>query len=372
MLYRSTFLILSAALTTSGILLPPQLSSTGIQFSDRLKNVLSDKPQNRVVAYDCEGCGTQESSDPEEEGPKSLILNFTIPTTAPDSLFLNDHQVFAPRHGSKIGPEPITAALVPKVDQSKDIDSSEDEVISASTEARLGFELSSISVPVKNPDYHVVTLSFRVLQVDTKFIGGLETLEITLYQWPNRRLTLGTIEKRPTPAISPSEQGQAGGEKECTSLPLLCKWRAIIAARVRKMKTSFKGCHKFSSHRTPRPSHVDSHHAFRPHHQPAQGRRHGTFHIIKRIAFQIIVPVFVGIAAGMAASLLGMVVGQCIVFVWRRFYRNKRQGSYVRVADSEEVTDDFPSDEKTGDGETDLPAYKDAAEPIIPVEKQEE
>lgn len=134
----------------------------------------------------------------------------------------------------------------------------------------------------------------------------------------------------------------------------LCRVRAIIADKVRKVveaskekvnkvhgwvkdKTSGCGNHRNSSGRPhphgrhPRPPHWIQRHG---HHNHRFSQLSHTIHQTLRF---FVVPALLGIIGGLAASAIGMLVGQAIVFLWFRTYRNGQRGS-LRICEQDVTT----------------------------------
>ena len=67
--------------------------------------------------------------------------------------------------------------------------------------------------------------------------------------------------------------------------------------------------------------------------------------ILKQTVRVFFVPLLIGVAFGLAASVVGMLVGQTVVYLWMKFRGTKRQAAYERLDTNEK---DAP------------PAYQDA------------
>lgn len=84
---------------------------------------------------------------------------------------------------------------------------------------------------------------------------------------------------------------------------------------------------------------------FRAPHAHPHGLLHKTLRFARHLFTFVLLPVIVGVIVGMTASAIGMLVGQAVVFLWMRYRRNGRQGSYEAV--------------QNYDKEDALPAYED-------------
>lgn len=51
--------------------------------------------------------------------------------------------------------------------------------------------------------------------------------------------------------------------------------------------------------------------------------------MVLRTTFKVVfVPILIGVAFGMAASAVGMLVGQCVVFLWMKYRGTSREAAY--------------------------------------------
>lgn len=107
-----------------------------------------------------------------------------------------------------------------------------------------------------------------------------------------------------------------------------------------------------------------------PHHPGHRHHRGGflrkTMHLARHLFTFVLLPVIVGVAVGMTASAIGMLVGQAVVFLWMRYRRSGRQGTYEAVQ-SEDKEDGLPSYEADG-----LPAYTEETAVAVSDEKEED
>jgi len=164
----------------------------------------------------------------------------------------------------------------------------------------------------------------------------------------------------------------------------VCRLKAIIMARLKSIKDATKdktervhgwvkektGCgkgqgrHGFWRHPHPphagddRPHQRHGHHGQHGHH--GHHKHHRAGHMLHSTLRFFIIPAILGITGGLAASAIGMLVGQAIVLIWVRVYRNSQRGP-LRVVEQEVATE---SDEKDklmrGEEEEPLPVYEDA------------
>ena len=217
---------------------------------------------------------------------------------------------------------------------------------------RLGYEMEiARSNWIYPPNVEDISLTFTVVQVAGKLTTDFDAVELKMVKHSDHRparITALAIKPTADPNASPSEQEKAGEAKECSRLPLLCKWKAILSAKLAQAKNKLHGHKCHHHHKLPDVNaqagpdgrvNFKAHGHHRHHHHHHHHHRHS---FLKSVVLHVILPIFVGMAAGMTASLLGMVIGQLIVRLWQRFYRGDKKGAYVLV----DGQDEFPCDEK--------------------------
>ena len=169
-------------------------------------------------------------------------------------------------------------------------------------------------------------------------------LTINLLKDPNGKLIIASFAVADTTAHS-----SANDEKDCNEWPLYCKWKAIMAERMERLKSKAGGCHGH----VPAPlAEVDVDadaetkppHAFRPghpHHNMGHGdhmRHHHGHHrmhvVLRRAFFTILIPVLVGVFAGTLTYLVGMALG-CVVAVVLAKIRGRPAYTHVPFEDDE-------------------------------------
>ena len=295
--------------------------------------------------------------------------------------------------------EPITAPQVQSSVSLVDFKAAEAEGDETSfPSVRLGYRVTIKPVhgaAAAAAEAKIMSLEFTVLSVEDKAVDGLSTLKATFFTTPEKKLMIAKVEEEEQtssmdPAASPSQKEKAGEEKECTVLPLLCKWKSIIANKLHKAKSAFRGgCHKMRLHLI----RIKGHHRHHHHHSHVKGakvdgvphpqdhhegqvshhfhhvHRHSFTHTVRRVLHHVFVPIFVGVAAGMTACIIGMVVGQVVVLVWRRLYRGKK-GSYISLPQGNESSKGLEEEKGFTDGD-DLPGYEDVAVVHIVDEEKE-
>ncbi|KAI9832155.1 MAG: hypothetical protein M1819_004506 [Sarea resinae] len=373
MLFRSLALCATFALTANSFLIPP---SIGDDFSkDVANNIVDLNPQ--VLELDCNGCLYAEA---REDGgynwvpnvPYALVLNFSVPATDPETLNMNDVPIYPLNGGVRTS---LSAPLHRLESSSVDPKAGDQETSSPS----LGLSYSLwVLAPVEiaeDKDIKLVTIQLNILKVDRQFVN-VDQVVLQLLKSADGHLSILRADKvaDPNRPASPSDQEKAGEAKECTTFPLLCKWKAILEDKVNAVKSRPKGCHRHKSGpmQTVDSVHPGSHHP--PHyinrhgpHGPQHGRMghrhwHHTFlRTAQNIFFFILLPVMFGIAAGMLTSAIGMVVGKVLVWVWIRYHRGGKKGPYTKVQQDEPATE---GEAEAGAGvmekESAPPAYEEA------------
>jgi hypothetical protein len=403
MLLRSLTLASSLALTAYGLLIPPSISSAIGHESENLLLSMGypDSPTKRLVRLDCPGCvyasyGEDGHVQMQENVANYLMMTLDIrPSDSidpEDALYVNGLQLY-PLSLSPLHRE-FTAVQVASDGQNKDIQLGRSVPVSFQTIIR----------PVSNAlvgGDEVMSLEMTIKAVNGKSVDGVPVLKAMFFRTGGKLM----IAKVETIRQEKSDTG-----KECTSIfPVLCKWRAIILHRIHKAKSAFRGCHrrvglhfsKMAHHRLPkyRGHHHGGHHNIQkidpfaiaphlvnphkssntnskhisetennnqPHHRThhyylpphPQVHQHSIIHTIRRVFIHVLVPVFIGTAAGMTTGLLGLVIGQLVVGLWRRFFRrggNRGAGGVVHLPD-EEKERFLDGDEKES-----LPEYKDVS-----------
>ncbi|KAH0544611.1 hypothetical protein FGG08_001260 [Glutinoglossum americanum] len=378
MFFRSLILFSSLALTARGFLLPPSAQGDA-ETLDTVDTVVN----TRLLKLDCPGCLFAESDRSgngyhwDENVENSLFLNFTVERTNPEVLTLNGAQLY-PIH---MVPPPLSALQLPSsvslTALSTITAASMEEGIMPFVRLRLSYELT---VRPKRPipaqgNFEILLFKVRILGIEGKPVTGLDTVEMTLLKSPENSLYIVSLDKsEPSHSHlypSPSEQEKAGEEKECMTLPILCKWKAILGDKLSGVKASLKGCHKFrpghSKAGKAKGGHAKGHsasHSGKPHGHHTHHAHHNDhrlskfFRQLRRVAAHILVPIFIGVAAGMTASAIGMAAGLLVVLLWKKFYRGGNRGAYSMVQQSEEYNEDNPRENELHDDKG-LPEYEE-------------
>lgn len=221
-----------------------------------------------------------------------LRLNFSVAHEEVDKLYLNGLQIH-PMDVLNTWDHPLTAPQVVRIGSEP----------SVAAYPKLGFQIN-VRQPYpfsKADQLHLYEVKLDVVEVADKFVDGIDTVELKFLKTPSGKIVIGDLQAVPSskpfsPVPAPHDDG-----KECTST--ICKWRAILADKLSKLK----GCSGkvLPGHKT-RPKHHGQGrphpHGIRPHH--SHHHKHGAFvRIMRSIVLHIFIPVTVGIIAGKSLLL---------------------------------------------------------------------
>lgn len=214
-------------------------------------------------------------------------------------------------------------------------------------------EVMPVAVPDDASGAVMLDVRFTVLDLDANPVP-VDTVAITIAQDPaDDFYILNTaIEKTASPADDLSWKKCAGkkcaAKAKCLQELLVGRISGLLSgAKERVMNMAKpagrKGCHhKHKGHPGPMGGHHGSHkhqdefdlEGFFPlseldapkghsphhhgHHPPPPP--HGAFsHTFSRVFRFVVVPAILGVLAGLTASAVGMIVGQAVIFLWRRY-----------------------------------------------------
>ncbi|KAJ5495090.1 hypothetical protein N7539_000206 [Penicillium diatomitis] len=342
MLARSLMLLGGAAvLPASSMLIPPEMEHQMEPVQDGFMNVhpviLADA-HHAMVSVPCQDCPFREvdhegvatwvegkspslPSHPligRERPPlnKSVLthdsgqmLDFSIE----DNLLLaNGRQIFPP-----VDPGPLRA-----------IQQLQDGQISEPMALGYALEMMPLETSDKDAGSEIYDVRLTILDLERHPVP-VDTVAVTLLQAPDGELFIAKTKIEPTaPPSSDLSWKKCDGKVACLRELAIARVRGLLAAAKGRVaaaagKTGRKGCHgkhnpakgmgAFSEFE--KEHHWGGHRHHHHHHRP-----HGAFvRTFRRIIHFIIVPALVGILAGVAASSIGMLIGQAVVFMWRRY-----------------------------------------------------
>lgn len=304
--------------SSRAFLLPPPTSSSSdsvntLPFEDNIAT------EGRVLELNCPGCpvvvtdiaNTVHFTDVESV----LKFNLSVAHEAndgADQLLLNGLPIYPIDPHSQTFQKPLTADQLVK---------NADNTWSYVATPALGYQLG-VKHPVQSEDQlDLVSMRIKIVEVANKFIQGIPAVELKLLETPSGKLMLGDAEIKLPKSVSPEPTDD---NKECTTV--VCKWRAIIAAKLSKLKgCGGKNNNRHGEHARPHGRPHGTHRPFRHHRH-----RHSLGRFLKTVAVHIMIPVLIGIVVGITASLVGMIVGNIVIFVWRLLFR-RNQARYLRV-----------------------------------------
>jgi len=365
-----------AALAAIGqaFLLPPTITPADNDIIKTLPVDAAVAADGRLVSIVCPGCPVEVTNlegltkSAAARVDSQLRFNFSIEHGDADHLLLNGVQLYPI--------DPSVMALTYSLTADQLVKTPEGNWNYAAS-PRLGYSLS-ISSPELSPDQQLGLISIRleIEQLGQTFMSGFPIIEVKLLETPSRKLMIGDVaikEKTPT------EAGQ-----ECTSI--ICKWKAIIAAKVSQLKASH-GCggsrakhgstaSSVAQSDTPaalvkggpmkpaKPNHHGHHGGHRAHRH--RHRHSGFARFLRSLVFHVFIPIMIGVVVGIMASLVGMVVGHIAIFIWRMLFRRGERASCRTVQHEESIgKDDEDSKSLLGHDNPppvyeEAPAYEDA------------
>jgi hypothetical protein len=307
--------IAGLAVVSQAFLLPPSISSSDTDIVNTLPFEVESEAIGQALDLPCMKCPVATSQGWVRDVESKLRLQFSIHDDIDtDKLYLNGFQIYPAQVAQS---DPLTALqLAANADENSFLPN-----------LRLGYELRITPVVKSEQDQlELINIQLQIIEIANKFVDGLESVELKLLKTPSGKLMIGDLKTAPT--TNP-------GSKDCKSL--VCKLRVILANKLGQLKPKKGGCMKTRPHKAA--SHPEGgRHGHGSHGPHRHHNHHGLarfFHALKSIALHILIPVFIGVVAGFTASLIGMIVGQAVVFLWRTFYRRGRKGAYSKVQQDE-------------------------------------
>ena len=291
--------------TTTAFLIPPEISHSVV---NTMPVDMPSMPAGvRVVKVDCPGCPVQwldadANVHVEKDMENHLLLGFRI-DRRPDSdrLLVNDYEIFP-------NPDPLARRPLFAPQGMRDTayyaETGTNTPNAMNTKIpRLGYSLHWRPLTEdKESHMELISVDFQVIEVHDAFVNGIPSVHVKLVKTENGGLVMGDIQVTASQTVQSNPMDK---QEECTTA--VCKWRAIIADRLRNFKPH--GCggkvakfgqHKGKEQHRPRPGgHHHSHHNH--HHGPL--REHSWGQLFKKLGSHILFPVFIGIVAGVSASM---------------------------------------------------------------------
>lgn len=318
---------LSAA-AANAFLLPPELTTHEVEAIGSLPVETLQIAQAQTISLDCPGCPPvlkKHHGKPKhpKSHPSHLELDFSVDNSR---LLVNGFELYPDA-------DPFTSVLVApqvvdKPNHHKQHPQDDDTTHLKShhkfrphdgrpkaVAQQLGFSLQvQPTAQTTDEGMEMVVIDLQVIEVGAVFVDGLSNIRVHLIKLPENELLIAKIEQTTSNNAAVEEEQQ-----ECTTI--ICKWRAIIAAQLAKMKTH--GCAGMMGIKgAPGQAHPhgQGHH---PGHMTQQRHQHGWSLLFRKLTSHIILPILVGIVAGVSVSIIGMVIGTILVGVWRKFVRGQ-------------------------------------------------
>jgi len=339
--------VVAAFAVADAFLLPPEISAADTDIIKTLPFEDAVAIDGRIMEINCPGCPVLTDIEDKMHSTQVdsvLKLDFRLVHDGQDRLYLNNLQIYPINPGVENIFEPLTAPQMIKTD---------DNTWEYSSSPKLGYAIS-VAHPVSKSNQDqldLVSIHVEIIEVANKYLPSMPVVEIKLLETPSHKLMIGdAIIKEPQ--SQPLSKPATADAQDCTTM--LCKWRAIVADRLSKLK----GCgskarpaievvpaHKTHGHHGRPGPHRSrpngSHLPYRHHH-----KHHGITRFLKGIVMHVIIPVLIGVMVGITASLLGMVVGHIAIFIWRMLFRRGQRQQYTKVQQEEIVVEDVTDETK--------------------------
>ncbi|KAF2264192.1 hypothetical protein CC78DRAFT_580699 [Lojkania enalia] len=323
----------SLVLAANAVLIPPSVGADNLG-DDNAMETLAINPFKRTVALECPGCAFATKNGDAlswaQDAGNAFLLDFEVGAHE-DTLDIDGVQLYPPAFGHFTEPFYVT-----QVEPHADTDNAIRLRVTGYT-----FHYNSAET-VTEAGTELLPMTFRITSIESEPVDA-PALRINLLKDVNGRLMIASFQTATAEEASPIDQ-----DKECKEWPLLCKWRSIIADRIKDIKSSVgKGCHRLKAHPI-NPMEQDTAegkppHTFRPghpHHHPHHHKGHHHQHphhrlhmFLRRAFFTVFIPILIGIFAGTLTYLVGMALG-CAIAILVAKVRGRSQ--YESVAQDEE------------------------------------
>lgn len=352
------------ALGANAIMIPPTVSLESLPSSDVGTTSLVD-PYTQLVEVPCPGC---MYAQPHEGGfiwtqgvENSLLLNISVGAN-PSSLELNGVQFYPPLMTFGELPIPSIAQVPSHVSLSEIKEHPEQYTAHPLRLTSWSFHAGSAST-INDEGHELLSVSLHLGALEMQDIN-VPDVAITALKDSSGALVILRVDQTPA-ASSPMEKG-----KECQSWPLVCKWKAMLEAKLQALRGKAKGhgcggakkagkgrphgrpmiadgekhedekqhgkegMHKHKGEGSARPHR----HGHGPHRQGGAWHKHHRhhklhriLHAIGRVLLTVFIPILIGVVAGMVLYLMGYVLGATLGFVVTRLF-GRRAAGYQPVA----------------------------------------
>jgi hypothetical protein len=352
--FRNTPLVIGAAASVVNAVLVP---STFDAVANRLPSSADNVVESRLVKLNCNTCPFWEGKDRQGrdfygEVPNYLVLNFTVHDNS--RLLVNGRQIYPTQF-------PVPHYQARQVPASVDlVDYAITETMVDVTGRQSPFHNANIGTAVKidklgrtPQDLELLKIKFIVGQFENKFVDGLDMVDIELAVSGGKAFIKDLTTSPDAPSIEP---GKPLSEQQCTSWPLLCKYKSMIAGSATALPAQPARKHNCAHHRGQRrPQTMQGGPHRHHHHHHSNSHRYNRNSWLQKFArtaasftMNFLIPVLVGMTAGLTVSLIGVVIAHALLSLWRRVTGT----GYVRL---EQEDDHYFEDVK----EAELPVYED-------------
>lgn len=304
-----TLAVTGLAMASQALLLPPEVSESGIDAVNSLPVKAYVVPDHKSLNLTCPGCpvffkGKHGRPKVKKGKPSHIELDFAISHEPEHDRFLvNGFELYPssdPFHSV------LSAPVVP--DKLRKKEKVHRKHHKSWTPALVPLGFSSQVRPMAQTDedgLQLIDLDLQIIEVGAMFVNGIPSVHIKLVKDSSGRLAVGSIEAVESATIG--GDSPLDNQEECTTM--LCKWVAIMKDKLSHMKAGKNcggGAMSGAVTDESRPDHHHhNHHGHGGHSDKTRPphHRHSWRLLFKNIAAHILLPVAVGIVAGVTVSL---------------------------------------------------------------------
>lgn len=343
----------------AAFMIPPNVALESTSKS-AIPNMVTD-PFSIKLFVPCKSCPYAEFNEKgmvwKEGVDNSLFLDVAVNSKL-DTVELNGVQIYPPPMpaGFKLTPEVPAIAQVPSTASLKDVERNRDKYLSHPLKlTSFGLEATTVH-SLKETGEEIIKIHLSINALEGKAIN-IPNIVVTALKNPEVHLMVLNVELQDPQEIS----------KGCHSLPLLCKWKGIIADMTKSVKGKMRGkCHKSRPHQISateqhkeeelkkpehRPHHKGHHKGHHKvdhkghHHEHHHHHVHRFLHKVARVLLTVVIPLLLGILAGMLTYTVGMLLGTFIALVWIRVRSMRSNYQPIALDDEEEPRETFDKGE---------------------------
>jgi hypothetical protein len=158
-------------------------------------------------------------------------------------------------YGKEIQASPIRAPQVEAGVSLADVRSAVEKVTAAGASAAFPYQVVGLGFESYVRDAaDVVTISIKVQSLEKQKVHGLPTMHARVLKTADGKLKIDRVDLEAAPAAAAAEEDASDKSTTtsttgCTTLPVLCKWRALLLSRFRRVKTAVHHCIRCLCHR---------------------------------------------------------------------------------------------------------------------------